>query len=170
MTGPQRLHVATLCRELVKYAAQLDYPPGDQRTARDGYSWSLSEHAALSLLERGGRMQFDCSEFVPWVLRCSARWPFTWAGWTGAHLEWWAQRGWTVYTDARAAGIGAIVIFGEGEGHHEAVVTSPSPTSGNPILTSHGEPGLDVVSLRSLAAEQAAAGHPGVRFLAVTKL
>jgi hypothetical protein len=75
-----------------------------------------------------------------------------------------------VYEKARGAGIGALVIFGPGTGHHEAMVYRPDPKGGNPLLQSHGRPGMDRVLLRDMAASQAAAGHPGVRFCSIAHL
>lgn len=169
-TKAQRHHAATVMDEMYVHRAQLAYPPNDQRTGRDGYSWSLTEQEAMHLLAAGGTMQFDCSEYAPWVLKCAGCWPFSQPGWTGAHLTWWAAKRWPIYTDAKAAGVGALVIFGEGNGHHEGIVHTPDPHHGNPVLSSHGRPGLDRPTLQEEAASQAADGHPGVRFLSVAHL
>jgi hypothetical protein len=166
MTRAQRLHAATLTRELYAHRARFGYPPGDQRTARDNISWHLTEQEMMHALETGSEpVQLDCSETWPWVLRCCGAWHWSGPGWTGSHLETL-----TVYHDARAAGIAAGVVFGPGDGHHEGWVLEPDPHGGNPLLGSHGEPGFDIVRLYDLAASQAAEGYPGVRFLSVAHL
>jgi hypothetical protein len=75
-----------------------------------------------------------------------------------------------IYENPKAAGVGALVVFGPGGGHHEAIVHTPDPRNGNPLLASHGSPGYHLVRLRDLAASQAASGHPGVRFLSIAHL
>lgn len=170
MTEGQRQHAVTLMREMYARRQYFDYPPGDQRDNRDSYSWGLKEAAMLAALIHPGMVQMDCSEYVPWILRCSGAWPFSQPGYTGSHLQLWETHGWQVYTDARKAYPGAIVIFGPGTGHHEALVLEPDHKTGNPLLSSHGRPQLDQVRLRDEQASQTANGHPGVRILSVAKL
>lgn len=165
-TTAQRAHLHALIGYLHGKAAQLDYPPGDQRTNRDAASWSLTEQQADHVLNGGGRMQMDCSEMGAWLLKCVGCWHWSQPGWTGSHLRLLTQH----YTDARLAYTGALVIFGGGDGHHEGMVYDPDPHGGNPLLASHGRPGFDLISLHDLAAEQAAWGHPGVRFLSIAHL
>jgi hypothetical protein len=150
---------------LYKHRAQLDYPPGDQRTNRDAVSWHLTEQQAEHVLEHGGRMQLDCSEAAPWVLKCSGCWHWSQPYYTGTHLDLLP-----VYENPKAAGVGALVIFGPGTGHHEAIVHTADPVKGNPLLASHGRPGYDLVRLRDMQASQTAAGHPGVRFCSIAHL
>lgn len=150
---------------LYQHRSQLDYPPGDQRSNRDAISWRLTEQQAEHVLTAGGRMQLDCSETVPWVWKCAGCWHWSQPGYTGSHLELLP-----VYENARAAGLGAGVVFGPGTGHHEAIVYRPDPKTGNPLLQSHGRPGMDRVLLKDMQASQTRSGHPGVRFLSIAHL
>jgi hypothetical protein len=170
MTPHQRDHAAAVMREMQRFARQLGYPPGDQRTARDAYSWHLTETEMFTLLKHGGTVQLDCSEYVPWIWKCVGAWRWNQPGWTGSDLELWAAMRWQIYTDARQADVAAGVIFGSGSGHHMAVVLEPDPVHGNPLLSSHGHPGLDEIRLHDEAARQAAEGYPGIRLLSVTHL
>ena len=117
------------------------------------------------VLKGGGYWQGDCSEFCPFVLKCAGLWRWSQPGATGTHLGLLPH-----YDDARAAYAGALVIFGGGSGHHEAIVHTPDHRNGNPLLASHGRPGFDLVRLKDLAASQAASGHPGVRLLSIAHL
>ena len=164
-TLAQRAHMKRVMDFLYVHRSQMDYPPGDQRSSRDAVSWSLTEQQAEHVLTSGGRMQFDCSETCPWVLRCAGCWHWPQPGYTGSHLELLP-----VYLNPKGAGVGALVVFGEGTGHHEAMVYTPDPKGGNPLLQSHGRPGMDRVRLRDMAAAQAASGHPGVRLLSIAHL
>lgn len=165
-TTAQRNHLAALMDYMHAHAAQLDYPPGDQRTWRDGSSWALTEQAAEHVLNGGGRWQGDCSEYCSWLLKCAGLWKWGSPGYTGSHLELLTQH----YTDGKLALTGALVIFGRGTGHHEAMVRTPDPARGNPMLDSHGHPGLDLIRLEDEAARQAALGYPGVTFLNIAHL
>ena len=169
-TTAQRNHAVRVMEMMYAHRWLLDYPPGDQRSSRDNVSWWKTEAQMLAWLKAGGRPQLDCSEYAPWVLRCAGLWPYSQPGWTGSHLELWAWHKWKVYTDGRAAYPGALVIFGEGSGHHEAIVMRADPTHGDPIVSSHGRPGLDEVHVSAMAAEQARSGHPGVRYLSISGL
>lgn len=164
-TAAQRRHMRDAMDFLYAHRSQLDYPPGDQRDNRDAVSWRLTEQQAEHVLEHGGRVQWDCSEFCPWILKCAGCWHWSSPGYTGSHLQLLP-----VYEKAKAAGLGALVVFGPGDGHHEAIVYRPDPKGGNPLLQSHGRPGMDRVSLRDMQARQTAAGHPGVRFLSIAHL
>ena len=160
-TVAQRTHVAAVLTMLQAHAGQLDYPPGDQRDSRDTASWALTEQSCEYILSApSGRVQWDCSEFCPWVLKCAGLWRLSEPGYTGSHLALLPH-----YTDARQALTGALIVFGPGSGHHEAIVWKPDPVKGNPILASHGRPGFDRVTLSELAASQAAEGYPGVTLL-----
>lgn len=164
-TATQRRHIYELIGFLRRYAGQLDYPPGDQRTGRDAVSWHLTEQQAEHVLAAGGRLQLDCSELWSWLLRAVGCWHWPTPGYTGSHLATLP-----VYLDPKLAGIGAGVVFGPGTGHHEAAVYQPDPKHGNPLLCSHGRPGLDIISLRDEEARQTDAGHPGVRLLSIANL
>lgn len=163
-TSAQRAHVVAVLNFFHAHAAHLLYPPGDQRTWRDAQSWGWSEQTAEHVLEAGGYWQGDCSEFGSYVLKCAGLWKWSSPGYTGSHLQLLP-----VYHDAGAAYPGALVVFGPGTGHHEAVVHTRD-SRGNPLLASHGRPGFDLVRLKALEASQTAAGYPGVRLLSIAHL
>lgn len=161
-TAAQRAHVVHLIDSLRPHAAQLDYPPGDQRDSRDAAFWHMSEQTAEHVLTAGGRLQFDCSEFGAWVLKCAGLWHWADPGYTGSHLELLTQH----YSDAKIARPGALVIFGPGTGDHECVVYKADAEHGNPLLAGHGRPGFDVERLAAVAARH----RPPVRFLSIAHL
>ena len=165
-TTAQRAHAVAVMDYMHAHAAQLDYPPDDQRTWRDSQSWAMSEQTCEHVLNGGGRWQGDCSEYGSWVLKCAGLWHWNQPGWTGSHLELLTQH----YTDPKLALAGALVVFGPGDGHHEAIVHTPDPKHGNPVISSHGHPGLDVIPLAVEAERQASMGYPGVRFLSISHL
>lgn len=165
MTTSQRTHAVAVMDFMRHHAAHLLYPPGDQRTWRDNTSWQMSEQTMEHVLAAGGYWQGDCSEFGSYILKCCGAWHWSSPGYTGSHLQLLP-----VYEDARGAYPGALVVFGPGTGHHEAIVHTADHKQGNPLLASHGRPGFDLLRLHDLAASQAAAGHPGVRFLSVAHL
>lgn len=164
-TTAQRRHVVAVLDELYEYRSHLLYPAGDQRTNRDGVSWRLTESQCFAMLKGGGYWQGDCSEFCPWALKCAGLWRWSEPGYTGSHLQMLP-----VYTDARHADAGALVIFGPGNGVHEAIVHTPDHVGGNPLLASHGRPGYDRVRLDAMAASFAAEGRPGVRLCSIEHL
>lgn len=164
-THAQRLHVLAVLDFFHRHAAQLLYPPGDQRTNRDGESWRWSEQTTEHVLAAGGFWQGDCSEFGSYVLKCAGLWKWADPGWTGSHLQLLPA-----YVDPHAAGVGALVVFGAGSGVHECVVHTADRRGGNPLLASHGQPGLGLVKLRDEASYFEQAGHPGVRFLSIAHL
>ena len=164
-THAQRLHALHVLDYFADHSNQLLYPPDDIRTARDNWCWHWSEQTLHHVLDGGGCWQGDCSEFCSYVLKCAGLWKWATPGATSTHVNFLP-----VYTNAKAADIGALVVFGLGGGHHEAIVHTPDHRNGNPLLASHGSPGYHLVRLRDLEAEQTAAGHPGVRLLAISHL
>lgn len=146
------------------HAGHLLYPPGDVRTSLDNECWHWSEQTTEHVLANGGYWQGDCSEFCPYVLKCAGLWKWSQPGATSSHVKLLPT-----YYDPKQAGIGALVIFGEGGGHHEAMVHTPDPRYGNPRLSSHGHPGFDSPTLKEMTAEFAHT-HPGVRFLSIAHL
>src|ERR1043165_6374259 len=164
-TTAQRRHILAVLDFFHAHASHLLYPPGDQRTWRDSQSWQWSEQTTEHVLSSGGYWQGDCSEFGSYVLKCAGLWHWNSPGYTGSHLQLLPH-----YSDPKAALVGALVVFGPGTGDHEAVVHTPDPKGGNPLLSSHGRPGLDKVRLRDMQASQTAAGHPGVRLLSIQHL
>jgi hypothetical protein len=165
-TEAQRAHVKATIDFLHAHAGQLDYPPGDVRDSRDATSWHLTEQQAEHVLRDNGRMCFDCSETDAWILRCAGLYPWADPGYTGSHLA----RLPVHYTNPRVARIGALVVFGPGTGHHEAIVYEPDPLHGNPLLGSHGRAGYQLVRLLDEAAAQEATGHAGYVFLSIAHL
>lgn len=165
-TRAQRLHLVSLIELLHEHRAQLDYPPHDVRGTADARTFRLTEQQAVTLLHAGGRLTADCSEMVTELLRwvgCAD--PnglnYHYAGYTGtmlAHLP--------HYSNAKAAGVGALCVFGPGTGEHVSMVYEPDTARGNPLLASHGRPGFDFVRLNDERAWHA----PPVTFLSVAHL
>jgi hypothetical protein len=164
-TEAQRTHVLHLLDYFHAHAAHLLYPPGDEPTSYDRECWGWSEQTLEHVLGRGGYWQGDCSDWGTYVWKLAGLWRHTVPGWTGSILKLLPT-----YTNAKAARVGAGVVFGGGTGHHFALVHTPDPKHGNPLLSSHGRPGFDAVHLHDLAAEQARMGHPGVRFCSIAHL
>lgn len=165
MTAAQRTHLKANMDWHWTHRPSWDYPPGDQRTSRDGYSWSLTEQALEHYILGGSHVQMDCSEYGSWLLKSVGCWHWNAPGYTGSHLQTLP-----VYTNATYAEVGALVIFGPGTGEHEAVVYTPDPKGGNPVLQSHGRPGMDRPTLSTMAAYFNGIGKPGVRFCNVSHL
>lgn len=143
---------------LYAHRSQIDYPHSDQRDGRDNISWHLSETQARHVLGGGGRMQLDCSEMGSWLLRCVGAWHWPSPGYTGSHLATLPS-----YSNPAHAGIGALCVFGPGDGDHEAIVHTPGA---DPLMFSHGRPGADLVRL---SAERRVHREP-VRFLSIAHL
>jgi len=165
-TTAQRKHILAVLDFFHHHASHLLYPPGDVRTSMDNECWHWSEQTTELVLEHEGYWQGDCSEFGSYVLKCAGLWKWATAGATSSHLQLLPDH----YTNAKVADVGALVIFGPGGGHHEAIVHTPDRRYGNPTLDSHGRPGYDRVKLSDLAAEQTRMGYPGVRFLSIAHL
>ena len=161
-TKAQREHAVSVMDYLHANHAHLLYPPGDQRTNRDGVSWHLSETQLHHVLNGGGVWQGDCSEFGSYVLRLAGLWHWSDPGWTGSHLQLLPHH----YTDGKLAQPGALVIFGEPPGHHEAIVHTADPRHGNPVVASHGRPGFDLAKVSEIAVGQ----PPGITYLSIAHL
>jgi hypothetical protein len=139
-----------------QHRTHLLYPPGDQRTARDGVSWHLAEQHLEHVLNAGGYWQGDCSEFGSYVLRLAGLWRWPEPGWTGSHLKLLPH-----YHDGKQARPGALVVCGldrDSNGLHEIVVHTADPKGGDPICASHGRPGYDQVRVSEIARGELA-GH-----------
>lgn len=126
----------------------------------------MTEQQALHVLASGGRIMADCSELVTELLHwvgCAD--PnglhYRYAGYTGTMLSNLPH-----YSDPKAAGVGALVVFGPGTGEHVSMVYKPDPVKGNPLLASHGRPGYDLLRLDTEAAWH----RPPVRFLSIAHL
>ena len=165
-TTAQRNHIKELFAELWDYRAHCAYPPNDVRTQLDATTWGLSESQALTLLKAGHVLQWDCSEMAAWVLKCAGLWHWSTPGYTGTDLDVCQPH----YSNAKEALGGALAIFGPGTGHHVAMVWAPDAKEGNPVMFSHGEPGIDRILLADEAARQAAMGYPGVTFCSIQHL
>ena len=161
-TEAQRRHVVKVLDFMHHHASELAYPPGDERTNRDNVSWHLTEQHMKTLLENGGIWQGDCSEFGSYALKLAGLWHWSQPGWTGSHLQLLPHH----YTDGKLANAGALVIFGEGEGKHEAVVHTKDHRGGDPLCASHGRPGFDLLRVSQIA--DAIGG--GVRYLSINHL
>ncbi len=161
-TKAQRAHAVEVMDFMHHHASHLAYPPGDERTNRDGVSWHLTEQHMKALLESGHIWQGDCSEFGSYVLKCAGLWHWSQPGWTGSHLELLPHH----YTNGKLALAGALVIFGQGSGKHEAVVHTKDPRNGDPLCASHGRAGLDMLRVSQIAA----AIGGGVRYLSISHL
>ncbi len=156
-TTAQRKHVLEVLDFMHKHKGDLAYPPGDQRTSRDGISWHLTEYHMKTLLEHGGIWQGDCSEFGSYALKLAGLWHWSEPGWTGSHLTLLPHH----YTDGKKAGIGALVVCGlktNPSGKHEMIVHTPDPQHGDPLVASHGHPGLDLLRVSEIA-QGTLAGH-----------
>lgn len=161
-TAAQRAHAVAIMDYMREHAAQLDYPPGDQRDWRDNHSWQLTEQNLEHVLQSGGRWQGDCSEFGSYVLKLAGLWHWPDPGYTGSHLDLLHPH----YTDGKIARPGALVIFGPGTGHHEAVVHTADPKNGDPLCASHGRPGFDLLRVSQIAAGQ----PPGITYCSIAHL
>ena len=156
-THAQREHVKAFLDFCAAHPKGLLYPAGDQRTARDGISWHLTEGEFERRLNRGGKWQGDCSEFGSYALKVAGLWPFSGPGYTGSHLTDLPDH----YTDGKRARVGALVVFGldhDPHGVHEAVVWDPDPTGGDPVVASHGRPGFDRLRVSDFSGPEFA-GH-----------
>jgi hypothetical protein len=151
------------------HGTQVLYPPGDQRSNRDSYSWGLTEQAAEHLLAGGGTMQFDCSETCPWVLRCAGMWHLSAPGYTGSHLELLPH-----YSDGKQVLAGGLAVYGiatKPTGHHEAICHTPDPKHGNPLMLEHGSNRLVALTRHlDIVARQTSEGYPGSTFLSIQHL
>lgn len=144
VTPAQRRHIAELLDLFAQHASQLDYPLHDVRGSADAATWRLSEAAMRRRLAAGGRLQFDCSQFATQVLRWAGLkdpngLDYDHAGYTGTMLSHLPR-----YTNPARGYVGSLVVYGPGTGDHVSMIGSPGP---DPLLVSHGRPGLDLVRL-----------------------
>lgn len=164
-TLAQRQHGVAILDLFHAHAAQILYPPGDVRTAQEAADWQLTETKLDALLRGGGTVEFDCSDFSAYVLKLMGCWPWGSPGYTGFDLAQTSRM--PHYTNPRDAEQMALCVWGEYPGHHMAPVHTPDPKGGNPLFYSHGEPGIQVVTLAEETARQG--GRPYV-FLSVAHL
>jgi hypothetical protein len=136
VTHEDRVKIHELLELLIAHRAQLGYPEGDVRGARDAATFSLDREQALRWLKDGHELTFDCSGCATCVFKWTPglRDPnglnYRHQGYTGtmlAHLPHYHYP-----ADAR---IGALVVFGPGTGDHVAQVLEPGR---DPWLFNHG--------------------------------
>ena len=154
-THAQRHHIVEWLDFCHAHSSALLYPPGDQRTNRDGVSWHLTEQHFEHVILHGGKVQLDCSEFGSDALKMGGLWRLPEPGWTGSHLDLLPR-----YTNGKQARPGALVVFGlktSPTGLHEAVVYEADPKGGDPVVASHGRPGFDKLRVSEFGGELA--GH-----------
>lgn len=152
------------------HAAQILYPPGDQRNGVEAYDWALSEPQLTTLLLNGHQLEFDCSDSSSWIYTATGCWlKSRGPGYTGT----WLDLGLTRYGNGKIAGLAAPVIFGidtKPDGHHMGLVHSPDPEHGNPIVSEHGKAGWAFTRLDDIVARQTGEGFGGYTFLNVSRL
>jgi len=159
-TAAQRRELLALMDYCVAHRGQVHYPPGDVRTEKVATikSW-VDIHARVT---RVGGWTIDCSQMDEALLRAAGCvLPFR-DGYTGSFLQHLPH-----YTDGRNANVGGLVVFGPGTGHHMAMVHTPDPKHGNPLLMSHGQEADP--RLIYLSQEQAGQPHPAT-FCSIAKL
>jgi len=155
-TQAQRRHIVEWLDFCHAHASSLLYPPGDQRTARDGVSWHLTEQHMEHIVNASGYWQGDCSEFGSYALKVGGLWRWSEPGYTGSHLQLLPR-----YTDGKQARPGALVVCGldlDLNGKHELVVHTADPKGGDPIVGSHGRAGYDHGRVSQFAVGELA-GH-----------
>jgi hypothetical protein len=159
-TAAQRRELLALMDYCIAHRGQIHYPPGDRRTEKVATirSW-VDVHARIL---RPGGWDIDCSQMDEALLRAvGCGLPFR-DGFTGSFLEHLPH-----YFDGRHANVGGLVVFGPGTGHHMAMVHTPDPKHGNPLLMSHGQEADP--RLIYLSQEQAGQPHPAT-FCSIAKL
>jgi hypothetical protein len=139
---------------LVQNEPAVHYPAGDQRGGRDRATFAETEMQLLLALKSPAGVMADCSEMVTELCHMAGLQDpnglgYRYAGYTGTMLEHLPH-----YTKAKAANVGALVVFGPGTGHHVCMVRKPGA---NPLLFSHGqERGPMFISLSQEAKYQPA--------------
>lgn len=156
--------------QFLAHAAQMLYPPQDQRNGVEAWDWTLTEGYVKTLLENRHDLTFDCSDSSSWIYKAIGCWPISRGpGYTGT----WLDLGLSRYTDGKIAQIAAPVIFGiktKPTGHHMGLVHTPDPKEGNPLISEHGSGGWAFTRLLDIIARQTAEGYPGHTFLNVSRL
>jgi hypothetical protein len=164
-TDAQRAHGAALMDLFLKHSGQVIYPPGDVRTGQEAADWNLTEQKLDAVFAAKLTVEFDCSDYSAYLLKLMGCWPWLSPGWTGSDLLAVGQM--PHYTNAKLAKVMALCVWGTAPGHHMAPVRFPDPKGGNPTFYSHGENGIQVVTLAEETVRQG--GRPHV-FLSVAKL
>jgi hypothetical protein len=158
-TDGQRGHLKALMRWLVANEPRVHYAQ-----VRPMRTIPLPEQVAARRLAKGGSLTMDCSEAVT----CLCKWAglqdpngrrYDGSGYTGtllAHLP--------HYTDPRRALIGALVVYGPGDGDHVSMVLKPGA---DPLLWSHG---VEAGPLTIRLSAQRRMHRPPVTFLSIAAL
>lgn len=169
-TTAQRTHAVALMDQFRAHAAQMLYPPHDQRTQQEAWDWNLTEAQMHTLLTNGHTIEFDCSDSASWIACQSGFWPRSRGpGYTGT----WLSLGLPRYTDGKQALRAAPCIYGiatESTGHHMALVRTPDLKNGNPLMSEHGSAGWSFTRHLDIVARQTAEGYPGYTFLNISRL
>lgn len=171
MTHAQRIHAQVLMDQFMAHAGQMLYPPGDQRNGVEAYDWTLTEVFVHTLLLRGHLLEFDCSDSSSWIYKAiGCHWTRSMnPGYTGT----WLEIGLPRYSDGKIALTAAPCIYGinaEETGHHMALVHTPDPHGGNPLMSEHGRTGWAFTKHKDIIARQTGEGYPGATFLNVSRL
>ena len=148
---------------LLAHRGQVHYPPHDVRTETIHHVRSLAD--VHELVNRTQGLTIDCSQAVTMLLLsvgCKNPNGANTDGYTGTLLANLKH-----YSDGRRAMVGALVVFGPGTGHHVAMVHTPDPVHGNPLLWSQGQESDP--RLIYLSQEQAFQPWPHT-FLSIAKL
>lgn len=172
MTTAQREHARMLMDQFMAHAGQMLYPPQDQRNGVEAWDWALSEAHLHTLLLQGHYLTFDCSDSSSWIYTSVA--PHAWPrsrgpGYTGT----WLDLGLSRYSDGKIAGLAAPCIYGietKPTGHHMALVHTPDPKNGNPLMSEHGSGGWAFTKHLDIVARQTRESYPGSTFLNVSRL
>jgi len=140
MTTPaqrSKLHAAMLWT--LAHAAQIHYPPNDVRH-NNHVAGPISNLAQLQqAVLAPAALTIDCSQGVTVLCHAAGLTDpnglgYSYDGYTGTLLEHLPH-----YSNPADAYVGAIVVFGPGTGEHAAMVLTPDPVHGNPLLWSHGD-------------------------------
>ena len=103
MTTAQRQHAKKLMDQFHAHAAQVLYPPQDQRNGVEAYDWGLTEAQLTTLLLNGHQLEFDCSDSSSWIYTAIGVWlKSRGPGYTGTWLE---DLGLQRYTNGKTAGL-----------------------------------------------------------------
>jgi hypothetical protein len=130
-TPAQRHKLGTLMDYLVRERARVHY--AEVRPMRTHRLTSL--HLLQQALQSPAGITCDCSESVTLLCRLAGLsdpngFNYDGTGYTGTLLRHLKH-----YTDASKGGVGALVVFGPGAGHHVCMVRTPGR---DPLLFSHG--------------------------------
>lgn len=166
-TQAQRQHALAVMRWLIANEPLIDY-----RQRRPMVTRGLTEQQLADMFADGMHVAMDCSEAVTLTCRLAGlanpngrSYP-SGLGFTGDMLDHL-----THYTNPKAAGVGALVVFVSTvpTGDHVAQVMEPGA---DPLLCSHGSTGGPIAVRLSaeLAAQRRLHGHSSAVFLSVAKL